>query len=88
MLTPTIIQIVFWIGVGFSVLTGLMSIITGLSRFGSGFQVLFGLIFIIIGPLIVRIYCELLIVIFKMHESLDMIQKRLDHQHVQQNTFE
>lgn len=80
MLTPIIIQIVFWIGVGFSVIIGLMTIITGLGYYGSGIQVLFGLMIIAIGPLTVRIYCELLIIAFKMNESLQNIKDKLDDQ--------
>lgn len=71
MLTPIIIKIVFWIGVGASVLMGLFTVITGLTaHFGGGAQVVMGLLTIVLGPLVVRIYCELLIIMFKMHESL------------------
>lgn len=85
MLTPVIIQIVFWIGVGFSALIGLMIVISGLSYYGNGFQVLFGLITIVVGPLVVRIYCELLIIAFKMHESLQQIKNKLNETTVNVN---
>jgi hypothetical protein len=39
----------------------------------NGVRVL-GLLYLIVGPLFVRVYCEILIVIFKMHESLVAIQ--------------
>ena len=81
MLTPMIIKIVFWIGVAISVLTGLSMIIAGLgSPWGGGFQVIMGLLTIVIGPLVVRIYCELLIIFFKMHESLQDIKAKLANQ--------
>lgn len=74
MITPTIIKFIFWAGVGLSVLFGLITIISGAtSNFGGGAQVLIGLVTIVLGPLVVRIYCELLIVLFKMHESLNKI---------------
>lgn len=78
MITPLIIKVVFWIGVGVSVLAGLSMIIMGLnSTFGSGFQVISGLATIVVCPILVRIYCELLIIMFKMHESLQDIRKSL-----------
>ncbi|HLQ72822.1 MAG TPA: DUF4282 domain-containing protein [Bacillota bacterium] len=78
MITPTIIKIVFWIGAGLSVLSGLGIIISGMnSYFGGGAQVFAGLITIVVGPFVVRIYCELLIIFFKMHESLQEIKRSL-----------
>ncbi|MGM8366173.1 DUF4282 domain-containing protein [Virgibacillus sp. W0181] len=81
MLTPTIIKIVFWIGVVISVLSGLGMVVGGLnSPWGGGFQVIMGLLTIVIGPIIVRIYCELLIIFFKMHETLHDIKGLLSNQ--------
>lgn len=81
MITPTIIKIVFWIGIGFSVLAGLGMIISGISSYyGGGIQVVMGLLTIVIGPFFVRIYCELLIIFFKMHESLQSIKSTLEKQ--------
>ena len=78
MITPTIIKIIFWIGTGLSVLTGLTQIAIGASSpFGGGFQVFIGILTILIGPLLTRIYCELMIVIFKMQESLHNIDSIL-----------
>jgi len=77
MITPVIIKVIFWIGVAVCAFAGLMSIIAGLSRFGSGVEVLFGLFIIVVGPLFVRIYCELLIIMFKMYESLQDIRSSL-----------
>src|SRR5699024_3218897 len=78
MITPTIIKIVFWIGAGLSVLSGLGIIISGMnSYFGGGTEVLAGLITIVVGPFIVRMYCELLNIFFKMNESLQEIKRSL-----------
>ncbi|WP_368652341.1 DUF4282 domain-containing protein [Ornithinibacillus sp. 4-3] len=83
MITPLIIKVVFWIGVGVSVLAGLSMIIMGLnSTFGNGFQVISGLATIVVGPILVRIYCELLIIMFKMHESLQDIRQTLKKQSI------
>ncbi|MBO8168798.1 MAG: DUF4282 domain-containing protein [Thermoanaerobacteraceae bacterium] len=80
MITPAIIKIIFWIGVGLSVLMGLGQILAGLSmRFGGGLQVFIGLGTLLVGPLFTRVYCEILIVLFKMHETLQQINKKLDN---------
>lgn len=77
MITPTIIKILFWVGVALSVLSGLFFIVSGvISPFRGGGMVLMGLLTIVVGPIIVRVNCELLIVIFKMHEALDKIANR------------
>ena len=66
MVTPIIIQGLFWVGVAISVLGGLVSM------FRVGFFA--GLLTIIIGPIITRIYCELLILFFRMNETLTEIK--------------
>ncbi len=78
MITPVIIRIIFWIGLAVSVIIALGMIISGLSSsWGGGFQVLTGLITLVLGPLMVRIYCELLIVIFKINDSLFEIKEHI-----------
>ncbi|MFC0524447.1 DUF4282 domain-containing protein [Pontibacillus salicampi] len=75
MITPTIIKAIFWIGVGLSILTGFIMVISGAtSDWGGGLQILTGLVTIILGPFIIRIYCELLIVLFKMNEALQELR--------------
>jgi hypothetical protein len=77
MITPTIIKIIFWAGVGASVIMGLIMLISGAaSPWGGGIQVFGGLLTIVIGPLVTRIYCELLIVLFKMNEALQDIKSK------------
>ena len=78
MITPTIIQILFWIGCGASVLGGLFLLFAGAtSSFGGGFMVLQGLLMIVLGPIAVRIYCELLILAFKIYDALVGIREDL-----------
>jgi hypothetical protein len=75
MITPIVIQVVFWIGVVLCVIGGLVGIIAGaVSHDGGGQQVLAGLITLLLGPLFVRIYCEVLMVFFKMNDSLTEIR--------------
>lgn len=77
MITPAIIKVIFWIGVALTVIAGLIQFFAGIaSPYGGGIQVASGLMTIIIGPLFTRIYCELLIVLFKMHEALQQIKDK------------
>lgn len=70
MITPTIIKFLFWVGVALSVIAGLAMLFQG------GVSSLFGILTIVIGPLFTRLYCELLIVIFKIHENLVAIRQQ------------
>lgn len=80
MITPVIIQIIFWLGVIMCVIGGLVSIVTGAAGRGQygGLTVLYGLLLLILGPLGVRVYCEILIIVFRMNETLTEINKKLD----------
>lgn len=68
MITPFIIKIVFWIGV-------IGCIIGGIGMFFNGAGFISGLLCILLGPLAVRIYCELIMVIFKIFETLKQIEE-------------
>ena len=77
MITPVVIQVLFWIGV-------LICLVVGAGMIGGGDALpysglvspkIMGFLVIIGGPLIVRIYCELLIVLFRIHESLRVIEQ-------------
>ncbi len=61
MVTPMIIQIIFWVGIVFIVLAALG---TMTQSFLAGIGAL------IIGPLMWRIWCELMIVIFRINDNL------------------
>ncbi len=78
MITPAIIQILFWIGVVVSVLSGLVTMVFSFGRYGGGIATFLGGLFImILGPIGVRIYCELLILFFRMNETLTEIKNGL-----------
>lgn len=75
MITPIFIKIAFWVGMIGSIIGGVGLIMSGLLAENLGFiQVPVGLFVLIVGPLIVRIYCELLIILFKMHQSINEIK--------------
>jgi hypothetical protein len=68
MITPMFIQIIFWIAVGVSVIAGLYQM--------TNRMFLPGLFMLILGPIAARIYCEILIVIFKIHENVEEINRK------------
>ncbi len=77
MITPIIIQILFWLGVIIAIIFGIVSIVYGVIR--SDVQtLLYGLLVLILGPLVVRIYCEILILFFRINETLTEISNKID----------
>lgn len=84
MITPVIIKILFWVGVVVSIFTGFILIATAFTYNGSGLlQVISGLFVAAIGVLMSRVYCELLIIFFKMNESLTDIKSLLIQQNME-----
>jgi thiamine transporter ThiT len=75
MLTPSIIKIIYWIGVVVVVLMGLTTLL-GALRFGSLYGFLMGLLWLVLGPILVRVYCELMIVLFNIYGALRDIRDR------------
>ena len=86
MVTPIIIQIIFWIGVAVVVISGVVMFFGGLisgiggdGGVGTIFAALIGApIVTILGVLLVRLYTELLIVIFKINDTLQDIRDALE----------
>jgi len=70
MITPSIIKIVYYILVVLVILTGVATLFQG------GYFTVVGLLYIVLGPLVVRIYCELMIVMFKVNDNLKEINER------------
>lgn len=74
-LTPAFIQVLFWIGFAAIVIFMLYAGINAMRG-----SVIIGLLFIIIGiPLMIilwRVYCEILIVFFRILESLQSIDQK------------
>ena len=68
MVTPVLIQAIFWIGVVLVVLSGLGALFGG--------AVLSGLGLILLGPLFIRIYCEIFIVLFKINDGVQALNRR------------
>lgn len=69
MITPKIINFVYWLLLIATVLSGLGAMFGGYGGFSIG-GIFAGLAMIIGGAIGIRIWCELLIVLFKIHENL------------------
>lgn len=75
MLTPKLITFIYWLFLISSVIGGLFSMFSGFGglSFGSFFM---GIIYAIIGMIFARIWCELLIVLFKMNQALQILKDK------------
>lgn len=71
MLTPKIITFVYWLMLLGSLFSGLGTMFTD---YGGGFFA--GLAIIVGGAIGARIWCELLIVLFKIHENLQKLANK------------
>lgn len=79
MITPIIIQIIFWVGVVVCIIYSLILITAGAgARYGGGTEVLAGLLMLLLGPLFVRVGCEILILLFRMDETLAEIKNNTE----------
>lgn len=86
MILPIIIQVLFWLGVVGCIIGGIITMIGGVLVLfqGSGSAVAAGLTSIasglgilLIGPFVVRIYAELLIIFFRINDTLTDIKNAL-----------
>jgi hypothetical protein len=68
-LTPFVIQILFWIGVGVCVVEGI-TMIASVGAFARGIGIVNGLLVLLVGPIAVRVICELIMAVFGIHDSL------------------
>ena len=68
MLTPKIITAVYWVLLLGAVLGGLGTIFSG--------KILIGLFGTVVGAVAARIWCELMIVLFKMNEALQDLRNK------------
>ena len=74
MVTPVIIQIIFWIGTLVTLVAGVVMIFYGASETGMRAYIWKGVFLALLGPLAVRVYCEILIVFFRINETLTEIK--------------
>ncbi len=85
MITPIIIQVLFWIGVVVVIGAGCIAIAASLAGIRapgtgqetSGGAIIGGIALILFGPIVLRIYAEVLMVLFRINETLTDVCNRL-----------
>ena len=75
MLTPKVITAIYWLLLLTAVVSGLGAMFNGYGGLTLG-QFFRGVAIIVIGSVGARIWCELLIVLFKIHENIKKIADR------------
>jgi hypothetical protein len=80
MVTPLVIQVLFWLGVVFCAFFGTALIVSGLTHrlFVDWTTVLVGVVLVLLGPVLLRISCEATMVFFRIHETLTELKDRLN----------
>ena len=74
MITGDIIKYVFWALAGITALIGIFTFFGSLVVGELGAAII-GIVITVLGPILIRIYCELMIILFKIHETLVDIKK-------------
>jgi hypothetical protein len=76
LVTPVMIQILFWIGASLCLIVGAIMVIYGATHLqgGQGPYLWKGVLLFVLGPLGVRVYCEILIIFFRINETLTEIE--------------
>lgn len=77
MITPKLVNVFFWVGTIISVVIGLGLFIISLVNINSQ-GILIGFLTMLLGPLVIRIYCELMVVFFRINETLTDILHTLE----------
>ena len=79
MLTPILIQILFWLSLAACIVGGIGAIIIGLVNLDSRPELVgIGLLALVVGPFAARVYCEWLIVLFRINETLTDIRRNTE----------
>jgi len=72
MITPLVIEIIFWIMVAAVVIIGILDLFSGRGTL----SVVIGLLEIFLGPVFIRVYCELVILFFRIYDVLREIRDK------------
>lgn len=73
-ITPTFISIIYWILLVVNLISGIGLIGSSFGYYGFSFLAFFsGLLTIILGTILIRVFCELIVVSFRKHDLLKQI---------------
>jgi len=67
MLAPLILKGLYFLGLVFAVIGGIVAMFTS--------SFLHGLVALLLGPIFIRLWCEIMIVVFGIHENLVTLRK-------------
>jgi len=77
MITPVIIKVLYVLSIVIVLLVGLAGIINGLNnRYMGSESILFGILTIIFGPLLIRVYAEIILLVFRINQTLIEIRNK------------
>lgn len=79
LITPSVIKVVFILGVVLSFFAGALDVKAGINAidFGGGALIFSGILKIFFGPILVRVFCEIVVALFKINDTLAEIKKEL-----------
>ena len=75
-ITPGFMQVIFWILVAANTIGALLLMLSAGSAYVGGDAVVRGLLQLILGPIFIRVACEVTIVVFRIYEALEDIRSR------------
>lgn len=80
-ITPSIIEVFYWLAIGLTTLAGLSGIFSALAmmaiNFFAGLVTLIGsLLFVVVGVIFARIAAEFILIVFRINEHLGAIRHR------------
>jgi uncharacterized membrane protein HdeD (DUF308 family) len=70
MIAPILIQVMFWSVTALLVVGGVVKIIQSFGKHGTGDDFRDGFLAIVFGPILLRLWCEVLMLLFKIHDEL------------------
>ena len=68
-ITPAFMQVIFWIFVAFNTISSIAVMFQG------GLAVIAGLVQLFLGPVFIRVFCEVTIVFFRINETLEEVRR-------------
>jgi hypothetical protein len=83
MIAPLVIQIIFWVGTVLMLFGGLIMAVLSLTQISQVGAValigtLTGFAYMLFGPIVLRVYCEVLIIFFRMYETMKDVKEGIE----------
>ena len=76
LITPSIIKVVFWVSSVICITAGIVLIASSFGSYGGGATAFLpGLLITLFGPIVLRILCESIFVLFKIYENTSSMKK-------------